>query len=72
MNRNPFGEKCKCNHYESKHFTRDVKYENPTTIQFKTMFGLLPLLESKLERKNCKICNCEKFNSKKKGWVFDK
>ena len=70
MNRKPFGKKCECSHYESEHVAGEVKYENPAAVQFKTMFGLLPLLESKLERKNCKICDCKKFCSKKKGWGF--
>lgn len=70
MNRKPFGKKCECNHHESEHFAREIKYENITSIQVKTMFGLLPLLESKIERKNCKICNCKEFNSEKRGWSF--
>ena len=67
MNREPFGKKCGCSHFESEHVTGEIKYENPSVVQFKTMFGLLPLLESNLKRKNCKICNCTEFNSKKKG-----
>ena len=70
MNRKPFGGKCECTHYESEHFAGPVKYESPSTVQVKTMFGLLPLLESKTERKNCKICNCKEFNSKKERMGF--
>ena len=72
MNRKPFGKKCQCTHYESEHLAGEIKYENLTSVQVKTMFGLLPLLESKLERTNCKICDCKEFNSEKKGWDFTK
>ena len=70
MNREPFGKKCKCDHFESEHIAADMKYDDVSVVQLKTLYGLLPSLESKLERMNCKICDCKKFNSKKKGWGF--
>ena len=70
MNRDPFGEKCKCGHFESEHIAGEMRYDDVSITQLKSMYGLLPSLESKVERKDCKVCGCKKFDSKKKGWGF--
>ncbi len=70
MSLKPYGKKCKCSHFESEHVPGEIKYEDPSAVQSKTFYGLMPLLESKSERKDCKICECVKFNPEKKWWEF--
>ena len=72
MNREPYGEKCKCGHYESEHVKKLKEIEHPALAQAKTMYGLLPLSESKIQYKNCKVCSCNLFIPEKKGWGFFK
>ena len=70
MNREPYGKKCKCGHHESDHIAKMNKMEDPSFVHAKTLFGLLPSMDSKLERNDCKVCECGKFDTGKKGWGF--
>ena len=71
MNRKPYGKKCRCGHYESEHVKKMNEFEHTALAQAKTMYGLLPLMKSNIEYKNCKICSiCNRFDSEKKGWGF--
>ena len=68
MNREPYGEKYKCGHYESEHVKKLKEFEHPALAQAKTMYGLLPLTESKIQYKKCKVCSCEQFSPQKRKW----
>ena len=72
MNREPYGKKCTCGHYESEHVKKLTETEHPALAQAKTMYGLLPMTESKILYKNCKVCSCTMFTSEKRGWEFFK
>jgi len=68
MNREHYGKKCKCGHHESEHDRKMSEMEHPALLQAKTMYGILPQMESKIKYKNCKACTCDGFAPEKKGW----
>ncbi len=70
MNREPYGKKCKCSHFESDHEKEMNKMEHPAITHARTMYGILPLLESKIKYKNCNACACKKFESIKRRGLF--
>ena len=72
MNREPFGKKCKCNHYESEHNLQKQDFSKPSGIEMGILFTHPPGLIKGPVRTNCKICHCDKFESEKKGWGFYK
>ena len=65
LNREPFGEKCKCNHYESEHAS--VKKRNSIEALTQDYAYLIPPAEipSQFTRGKCKICTCNEFLPKK-------
>ena len=69
MNYEPFGEKCKCGHHESQH-RGEMKYKDMSMVHAKTMFGVLPYMESMSNRTNCKLCKCVGFIPDKKTRGF--
>ena len=68
MNREPFGEKCECSHFESEHVP--IKHVNsiPGPHDLGVFLPHPPDMHQK--RGNCKLCDCINFKVKKKGWVF--
>ena len=66
MNRGPHGEKYTYGHYENEHVKKLKKIEHPALAQAKTMYGLLPLSESKIQYKNCKVYSCNRFTPEKR------
>ena len=68
MNRKSYGKRCKCGHYESEHVKKMSEMEHPALLQAKTMYGILPWMESKIKYKNCQVCECDIFVPEKKGW----
>ncbi len=70
MNPKPYGKKCQCGHHESEHVAKMKKLDEPSVLQAKSMYGVLPLTASNLERGVCKVCPCVKFNTGKKNWGF--
>lgn len=54
MNREPFGGNASVV-TESEHIAGEMKSDDVYVAQLKSMYDLLPSLEAKLERKDCKI-----------------
>lgn len=71
MNREPFGKKCNCSHYESEHNLQKHDYSEPKAIpEMGILFTHPPGMVKEPVRSSCKICDCKKFDSKKKGCGF--
>ncbi len=70
MNSKPYGKKCKCGHHESEHIAKMKRLDESSILQAKTLYGVLPLMDSNFEHGDCKVCECIKFNAEKKGWGF--
>jgi len=66
MNREPYGRKCKCGHFESEHVARPDDFSLPYVIpEMGAAFTHPPdLLDFK--RKTCKICDCEQYHPQKR------
>ena len=70
MNPKSYGKKCKYGHHESEHIAKMKRLDEPSTLQAKTLYGVLPLMNSNLEHGDCKVCECIKLNTEKKCWGF--
>lgn len=69
MNRKPFGEKCKCNHFESEHNVEKINSRMP---QNPIKMGYLQSHPdiSVVRRTSCKVCGCQMFQTTKRKWNF--
>jgi len=64
MNREPFGEKCKCGHLESQHSSTKPKLKIPNNPLDLGMFFPHPKI-SAVKRTSCKLCDCKAFAAEK-------
>ena len=53
-----------------KHVAKMKRLDEPYILQAKTLYGVLPLMDSNLEHADCKVCKCIKFNTERNGWGF--
>ena len=53
-----------------KHVAKMKRLDECYIIQAKTLYGVLPLMDSNLEHADCKVFKCIKFNTEKNGWGF--
>ena len=68
-NNKPFGNKCKCTHFESQH--QSIKKQASIKSVTQDFRYMIPPAEfySEFTRGGCKICDCSGFEvQKKKNW----
>lgn len=70
MNREPYGKKCKCGHFESEHVAQKSTTQSPKIQQDLGFLLPHPQAFAEIIRTNCKGCNCKIFEPEKKGWRF--
>ena len=66
MNRNSYGKKCKCGHFEGEHQSKKKSSSIESVTQ--DYAYIIPPAEfpSEFIRGPCRICNCNMFNPEKK------
>ena len=70
MNRETYGNKCMCGHFESEHVPPKQNFSLPNVIPETGHIFMHPPDFGKSKREKCKACNCELYNPEKKGWRF--
>ena len=66
MNHESFGKKCSCGHFESEHDSeRRIPAIENTTQNLRYLIPP-PRIIDEAFRINCKYCDCDQFNPKKK------
>ena len=75
MKSKSFGNKCKCGHLESDHVPQ--KADSPKSVMRFQMkpkghlpMGMAPTISYDARRDDCKICDCKRFESKKRWGLF--
>ena len=59
MNREPFGKKCRCGHYESHHESIEPTFSIPGPHDLGVFLPHPPDMYPK--RSNCRLCDCFYF-----------
>ncbi|MDH3312386.1 MAG: hypothetical protein OEM28_04460 [Nitrosopumilus sp.] len=66
MNRETYGKRCNCNHYESEHTLQKHDFSEPRVIpEMGILFTHPPGMIKEPVRSGCKICDCKNLIQKR-------